>query len=60
MIDRNPMPGQQPVPAVIKDFINLLYAAFPDAQFTNEHTFGDGEMVADHCHMEGTHGGPFM
>ena len=29
MIDHNPMPGQQPGPAGVKDFINMLYAAFP-------------------------------
>jgi len=60
MIDHNAMPGQKPGPEGVKDFINFLYAAFPDAQFTNEHIFGEGDLVADHWHMEGTHGGPFM
>ncbi len=60
MIDHNAMPGQKPGPEGVKDFINLLYSAFPDVKFTNEHIFGEGDMVADHWHMEGTHGGPFM
>lgn len=60
MIDHHPFPGQQPGPDGVKSIINMFYAAFPDAQFTNEHIFGDGDLVADHWHMEGTHGGPFM
>lgn len=60
MIDHNAFPGQKPGPDGVKDFINMLYAAFPDATFTNEHIFGSGDLLADHWHMEATHQGPFM
>ncbi len=60
MIDHQPFPGQRPGPDGVKDVINMFYAAFPDVQFTNEHIFGSGDLVADHWHMEGTHEGPFM
>jgi predicted ester cyclase len=60
MIDHNPFPGQPPGPEGVSGVVSMFYTAFPDARFTNEHIFGEGELVADHWHMEGTHTGPFM
>ncbi len=60
MIDHNAMPGQEPGPEGVKKVAGMFRQAFPDVQYTNEHIFGEGDMVADHWRMDGTNTGPFM
>ncbi len=60
LVDHNPFPGQAPGPDGVKAVVTMFHEAFPDVQFTNHHIFGEGDLVADHWHMEGTHHGPFM
>jgi len=60
MIDHNPFPGQVPGPEGVKQVIAMFHAAFPDVHYTNEHIFGEGDLVTDHWIMEGTHQGTFM
>lgn len=60
LIDHNPAPGQLPGPTGVKWFVTMFHEAFPDVHFVNEHVFGEGDLIADHWCMEGTHRAPFM
>jgi len=43
-----------------KDTMELMQTAFPDAEATIEHMFGEGDEIAVVFNIQGTHTGPFM
>jgi predicted ester cyclase len=42
----------------LKDAVRMLRTAFPDLNFTVHHTVAEGDIVAFHSTMTGTHLGP--
>src|SRR4249920_3472799 len=43
-----------------KRLFQMFIAAFPDLSFENEHMVAEGDLVASHNVMRGTHRGDFM
>src|SRR6058998_652753 len=43
-----------------KRLFRMFIAAFPDLSFQNEHMVAEGDLVASHNLMRGTHRGSFM
>ena len=43
-----------------KRLFRMFIAAFPDLSFENEHMVAEGDLVASHNVMRGTHRGDFM
>lgn len=52
-------PGTPPGGETIKQSLASLRAAFPDLEITFENLIAEGDKVAVHCKMTGTHRGPF-
>lgn len=57
-VDQQGAPGTN-FPAHLKGVVSGLRTAFPDLHFEIEHLMADGEIVAMHSVMTGTHLGPF-
>ena len=53
-------PAQTNFPAHLKRAITMLRTAFPDLHFEIHHMLADGDIVAFHSTMTGTHLGPFQ
>ncbi len=60
LVDHNPFPDQQPGMAGYKETIAFLSATFPDQQVELHHVFGQGDLVATHWTVTGTHKGEFF
>ncbi len=43
-----------------KMFVTMVRSAFPDLHYTVENTLAEGEMVASHVTVRGTHQGEFL
>ncbi len=59
-VDQDPLPGQAPGPEGYKQSVAAIRDAFPDLNLTLEHILSEGDQVAFHYTMRGTHQGPFM
>jgi steroid delta-isomerase-like uncharacterized protein len=53
-------PGIEPSREGVKQFFTLFRTAFPDASMTPEHMIADGDLVAAHVRIRGTHQGEFL
>ena len=53
-------PGYARGPESIRHHIGEWIAAFPDVRMTVRQQIADGDRVATHCTMTGTHQGPWM
>jgi predicted ester cyclase len=58
-VEHNPLPGIPPGREGFKRFVAMLRAAFPDASFTIEDLFAEGDRAAVRGAVEATHRGPF-
>jgi predicted ester cyclase len=52
-------PGRSDVEGV-REWFNMLFAAFPDMHSTTLVLFADGDKVVHYIRVEGTHNGTFM
>ncbi len=59
-VEHNTPPGQDPGLEGVKQQISMLFAAFPDVQFTIEDLIAEGDKVVARGRMTGTHQGEFM
>jgi predicted ester cyclase len=59
-VDHNPVPGQEPGLAGIKQILEASRTAFPDLQFRVEDMIAEGEKVVSRLTMRGTHQGDFQ
>jgi predicted ester cyclase len=53
-------PGRDSGVEGIRQWFELLFAAFPDMRSTTQHLVAEGDMVVHHMLVEATHSGPFM
>lgn len=60
MVDHAPWPGQPPTLAGFKAGLAELRRAFPDLEVTMHRTVTEGDLVAVHMTLRGTHRGAFM
>jgi steroid delta-isomerase-like uncharacterized protein len=58
-IDHNPIPGQAPHLAGLKQVVGLFRAAFPDGAITIETMVAEADRVVTHVRMQGTQMGAF-
>ena len=59
-VDHNPGPGQAPGSEGIKQFFTAMRAAITDLRVTVEQVVAEGDLVAAHISMRGTHTGELM
>jgi steroid delta-isomerase-like uncharacterized protein len=59
-VNHNAFPGQVPGPDGVRDLVATFRGGFPDLHGTLNRVLSEGEMVATHLTMRGTHGGEFM
>jgi predicted ester cyclase len=59
-VDHSPLPGQPPGPVGYKEAVATIRSAFPDLRLILEDIFCEGDKVALHYTMQGTHRGQFM
>ncbi len=59
-VDHAPLPGRAPGPEGYRAAVSAIREAFPDLHLTLEHILSEGDQVAFHYTMRGTHQGPFM
>jgi steroid delta-isomerase-like uncharacterized protein len=60
LLDHNPLPDQRPGLAGFKDTIAFYDATFPGTKVELHHVFGQGDLVATHWTVSGTHKGEFF
>lgn len=60
LVDHNPAPDQKPGLAGFKDTIAWYKATFPDSQVSVQHIVGEGDLVATHWTVSGTHQAEFL
>lgn len=60
VVSHNPLPGQQPGLAGVKEALRTLHAAFPDLRVTPHVVIAEDDLVAGRFTVEGTHRGEFM
>jgi steroid delta-isomerase-like uncharacterized protein len=58
--DRDPMPGQAPGLAGLKEAVSLFRLAFPDGQMIVDDLVAEGDKVVARVTMRGTHRGPYF
>lgn len=58
--ENDPMPGQKPGIAGIKDMVNMMKASYPDMKSTIDYIGVDGDMLTASYHMTGTNSGSMM
>ena len=59
-VDHEAPPGAPLGPAVLKEFVTMFRAAFPDLKISAEDMIADGDKVAVRAVIRGTHKGEFM
>ena len=59
-VEHNTPPGQDPGVEGVKQQLSMLFAAFPDVQFTIEDLIAEGDKVVARGRLTGTHQGEFM
>ena len=59
-VEHNPLPGQGPGRAGLRDVLAGMNAAFPDIHWDVQDTVVEGERIATFSHWSGTHRGAFM
>ncbi len=59
-VDHNPGPGQAPGAEGIKQFFTAIRAAVSDLRVSVEQIIAEGDRVAAHVSMSGTHTGELM
>jgi steroid delta-isomerase-like uncharacterized protein len=59
-VELDPLPGQGPGREGLKQILAVLFAAFPDQQWTLEEQAAEGEKVWSRFTWRGTHRGEFM
>jgi len=60
LVDHNPAPDQKPGLAGFKDTIAMYKEILPDSQVTVQHVVGEGDLVATHWTVTGTHQAEFL
>jgi predicted ester cyclase len=60
VVSHNPLPGQAPGRAGLKDTLRRLHAAFPDLTCTTHALVAEGDLVAGRFSVRGTHRGEFI
>ena len=60
LVDHNPAPEQKPGLAGFKDTIAMYKLTFPDSEVTVQHVVGEGDLVATHWTVTGTHQAEFF
>ncbi|EWT03383.1 hypothetical protein N865_16730 [Intrasporangium oryzae NRRL B-24470] len=58
--EENPVPGQGPGREGLRDFLQQMFTAFPDLQWTVEQMVADDDMVMAWSTWQGTHLGAFL
>jgi steroid delta-isomerase-like uncharacterized protein len=59
-VDHTPLPGQAPGSVGYKEAVATIRSAFPDLHLILEDILCEGDKVALHYTMQGTHRGQFM
>jgi steroid delta-isomerase-like uncharacterized protein len=59
-VEHNPLPGQGPGRAGLRDVLTGMNAAFPDIHWDVQGTVVEGERIATFSYWTGTHRGEFM
>ncbi|MEQ1898818.1 MAG: ester cyclase [Vicinamibacterales bacterium] len=59
-VDHNPGPGQAPGAEGVKQFFAAMHAALTGLQVSVDHVIAEGDTVAAHVSMRGTHTGDLM
>lgn len=60
LVDHNPAPEQKPGLAGFKDTIAMYKLTMPDSEVTVQHVVGEGDLVATHWTVTGTHQAEFF
>ena len=59
-VEQNPPPGQGPGREGLREFLEKMFTAFPDLNWTVHDAVADGDTVAAWSTWEGTHKGEFF
>ncbi|HSP38357.1 MAG TPA: ester cyclase [Frankiaceae bacterium] len=59
-VEQNPLPGQGPGRAGLRDVLAGMNSAFPDIQWAVQETVVEGDRIATFSFWTGTHRGEFM
>lgn len=60
LVDHNPAPDQKAGLPGFKDTIAMYKSIFPDSEVTVQHVVGEGDLVATHWTVTGTHQAEFF
>jgi steroid delta-isomerase-like uncharacterized protein len=60
LVDHNASADQTPGLSGFKDMLAAISVSFPDLRSTVHHVIGEGDLVATHWTLRGTHQGEFM
>ena len=60
LVDHNPVPDQKPGLVGFKETIAMYKGVFPDSQAEVHHIVGEGDLVASHWTVTGTHQAEFF
>ncbi|MEI8134337.1 MAG: ester cyclase [bacterium] len=60
MVDHDPMPGQKPGLAGMKDMVAMMKTSFPDMKSTVDYMGVDGDILTVRFHMAATNSGAMM
>jgi steroid delta-isomerase-like uncharacterized protein len=60
LVDHNPAPGQEPTLTGFKETIAQYKGIFPDSQVNLHAVIGEGDLVATHWTVTGTHEAEFF
>jgi steroid delta-isomerase-like uncharacterized protein len=59
-VEQNPLPGQGPGRAGLRDVLGYMNSAFPDIRWEVQDTVVEGDRIATFSCWRGTHQGEFM
>jgi steroid delta-isomerase-like uncharacterized protein len=59
-VEHEEFPDIPPTREGVRQFFGLMRGAFPDLRMEAEHVLAEGDLVAAHIHITGTHQGEFM